>query len=107
MWQDVYYVPSAAGTLYVKFTVDAVTGFLLLSLRGKKMNDPICPESGTPMKRGVAPMTISYKDQSVTFEMPGWYCAHCGESIHAGDDMKVSARVLDRLKARQDNQPAA
>lgn len=29
-------LPSAAGTLYVKFTVDAVTGFLLLSLRGKK-----------------------------------------------------------------------
>lgn len=71
------------------------------------MNDPICPESGTPMKRGVAPMTISYEDQSVTFEMPGWYCAHCGESIHHGDDLEVSVRVLDRLKARQRNQPIA
>ncbi len=28
------------------------------------MTVPICPETGTPMKRGVAPMTVSYKDQS-------------------------------------------
>jgi motility quorum-sensing regulator/GCU-specific mRNA interferase toxin len=33
MWQDVYYVPSPAGTLYVKFTADAVTEFLLLSFK--------------------------------------------------------------------------
>ena len=33
VWQDVYHVPSAAGTLYVKFTVDAVTEFLLLSFK--------------------------------------------------------------------------
>ena len=31
VWQDVYHVPSRAGTLYVKFTADAVTEFLLLS----------------------------------------------------------------------------
>lgn len=36
VWQDVYYVPSEAGTLYVKFTADAVTGFLLLSFKGKE-----------------------------------------------------------------------
>ena len=36
IWQDVYYVPSEAGTLYVKFTADAVTGFLLLSFKGKE-----------------------------------------------------------------------
>ena len=32
-WQDVYHVPSAVGALYVKFTADAVTEFLLLSLK--------------------------------------------------------------------------
>ena len=36
VWQDVYHVPSEAGTLYVKFTADAVTGFLLLSFKGKE-----------------------------------------------------------------------
>lgn len=34
-WQDVYHVPSAAGTLYVKFTADVVTEFLLLSFKEK------------------------------------------------------------------------
>ena len=52
------------------------------------MTAPICPETGTPMKRGVAPMTISYKDRSVTFEMPGWYCDECSESLHNGDDLE-------------------
>lgn len=35
IWQDVYHVPSEAGTIYVKFTADAVTEFLLLSFKGK------------------------------------------------------------------------
>jgi motility quorum-sensing regulator / GCU-specific mRNA interferase toxin len=35
IWQDVYHVPSEAGTLYVKFTADVVTEFLLLSFKGK------------------------------------------------------------------------
>ena len=35
VWQDVYYVPSEQGTLYVKFTTDAVTEFLLLSFKEK------------------------------------------------------------------------
>lgn len=56
------------------------------------------------MKRGVAPMTIAYEDQSATFEMPGWYCAECDESIHTGDDLKVSDRMLKRIKARQKSQ---
>ncbi len=75
------------------------------------MTVPICPETGTPMKRGVAPMTISYKDQPATFEMPGWYCAECDGSIHTGDDLKVPDRMLNRLKAQHKNrstvQPAA
>ncbi len=35
LWQDVYHVPSPAGELYVKFTADAVTEFLLLSFKEK------------------------------------------------------------------------
>ncbi len=35
IWQDVYHVPSDAGTLYIKFTADAVTEFLLLSFKRK------------------------------------------------------------------------
>jgi motility quorum-sensing regulator/GCU-specific mRNA interferase toxin len=36
VWQDVYHVPSPAGTLYVKFTADAVSEFLLLSFKEKE-----------------------------------------------------------------------
>jgi len=35
LWQDVYHVPSSAGVLYVKFTADVVTEFLLLSFKEK------------------------------------------------------------------------
>jgi motility quorum-sensing regulator/GCU-specific mRNA interferase toxin len=35
LWQDVYHIPSPAGELYVKFTADAVTEFLLLSFKEK------------------------------------------------------------------------
>jgi hypothetical protein len=35
IWQDVYHVPSEVGTLYVKFTADAVTEFVLLSFKEK------------------------------------------------------------------------
>ena len=38
VWQDVYHVPSELGTLYVKFTADAVTEFLLLSFK-ERTND--------------------------------------------------------------------
>jgi len=34
-WQDVYHAPSDQGLLYVKFTADAVTEFLLLSFKEK------------------------------------------------------------------------
>jgi motility quorum-sensing regulator / GCU-specific mRNA interferase toxin len=35
VWQDVYHVPSRLGPLYIKFTTDAVTEFLLLSFKEK------------------------------------------------------------------------
>jgi motility quorum-sensing regulator/GCU-specific mRNA interferase toxin len=35
IWQDVYHVPSSVGTLYVKFTADAVAEFSLLSFKEK------------------------------------------------------------------------
>jgi len=64
------------------------------------MTDPVCPATGAPMHRGVKPMTLAYKGQSITIDMPGWYCDQSDESIHTGDDMKISDRGLNRLKAR-------
>lgn len=66
------------------------------------MRNSQCPETGDPMRRDVRPMTLTYKDQSITFDMPGWYCNACDQSIHTGEDMKVSDRALNHLKARAD-----
>jgi motility quorum-sensing regulator/GCU-specific mRNA interferase toxin len=35
LWQDVYHTPSERGVLYVKFTADLITEFLLLSFKEK------------------------------------------------------------------------
>ncbi len=66
------------------------------------MTKPVCPETGAPMYRGVRPMTLTYKGESLTFDMPGWYCDQSEESIHTGEDMKVSDRMLNLLKARHE-----
>jgi HTH-type transcriptional regulator/antitoxin MqsA len=67
------------------------------------MADPVCPETGAPMRRDARPMTLTYKGESVTFAMPGWYCDASDQSIHSGADMKLSDRMLNRLKARSEN----
>jgi HTH-type transcriptional regulator/antitoxin MqsA len=61
---------------------------------------PTCPITGEPMVRGSKPMTIRYKGAEATFDMPGWYCEASGESVHTGEDMKVSDRELNRLRAK-------
>jgi HTH-type transcriptional regulator/antitoxin MqsA len=57
------------------------------------------------MRRGMRPMTLEYKGVQTTFDMPGWYCDESQESIHTGEDMKVSDRALNRLKAATEGLP--
>ena len=66
------------------------------------MSNPVCPKTGAPMHRDVRPMTLTYKGESVTIDMPGWYCDSSDESIHTGQDTVVSDRALNRLKARSE-----
>ena len=69
------------------------------------MADPVCPVTGVPMHRGTRSMTLTYKDEATTFDMPGWYCDGSDESIHTGQDMKLSDRMLNRLKAKAEGLP--
>lgn len=64
------------------------------------MDSPLCPTTGTPMVRGIKQLTLRYNGESITFDMPGWYSQASEEGMHTGEDMKVSDRVLNRLKAR-------
>jgi HTH-type transcriptional regulator/antitoxin MqsA len=52
------------------------------------------------MHRDVRPLTLTYKGESITVDMPGWYCDQSDEAIFEADDMKVSDRALNCLKAR-------
>ena len=66
------------------------------------MTNPICPKTSAPMHRDVRSMPLTYKGESITFDMPGWYCDQSDESIHTGKDMRVSDRILNRVKARSE-----
>jgi HTH-type transcriptional regulator/antitoxin MqsA len=48
-------------------------------------------------------MEIKYKGQSETVQMPGWYCQDSGESIHTGEDMKVSDTALKSLRIKAEH----
>lgn len=63
----------------------------------------VCPECGSAMLRDVRPRVLTYKGNSKTVEMPGWYCEGCPESIHSGADMEVSDHAIRRLKAKAEN----
>ena len=65
------------------------------------MPDPVCPETGAPMHRAVRPLTLTYKGDSITVDMPGWYCDQSEASIHTGEDMKVSDRALTGSRPAQ------
>ena len=66
------------------------------------MDNPVSPETGAPMERGVRPLTLTYKGQSITVDMPGWYSDQPEDGIFTGEDMKTSDRALNRLKARSE-----
>jgi HTH-type transcriptional regulator/antitoxin MqsA len=67
------------------------------------MDKQICPLCTHMMERAEKPMTLSHKGYTATFDMPGWYCAECGESVHTGKDMQTSDRRLNTLKAQAEN----
>jgi HTH-type transcriptional regulator/antitoxin MqsA len=45
------------------------------------------------MYRAARLLTLTYKGESVTVDMPGWCCDRSNETIHTGDDMNVSDRA--------------
>jgi HTH-type transcriptional regulator/antitoxin MqsA len=64
------------------------------------MTSAVHPETGEKLHRDVRPLTLTYKGESVTFDMPGWYGEGPDSGVFEGEDMKVSDRALNRLKAR-------
>ncbi len=63
------------------------------------------PDTGEPMARATRPFTVSYKGQSLTVDLPGYYPEGEGESVHVGDDMAVVDAALRSLKEIVDGVP--
>lgn len=64
------------------------------------------PETGDPMLRGVRPFVVTYKGESCTVELPGYYPEGTGEGIHVGADMNAVDEALRALKEQLDGIPA-
>ncbi|PBB17174.1 type II toxin-antitoxin system MqsA family antitoxin [Mesorhizobium sp. WSM4313] len=64
------------------------------------------PETGETLTRGVRPFAVTYKGESMTVDLPGYYPASDGESVHVGDDMIAVDAALRLLKEKTDGVPA-
>ena len=64
------------------------------------------PATGEPLRRDVRPFTVTYKGQSATVDLPGWYPEGDGEGVLVGEDMAVAEDALRSLKERIDGLPS-
>jgi len=64
------------------------------------------PETGEELTRGVRPFVVSYKGESITVDLPGYYPAGKGDGLHVGKDMGVVDEALRALKEKLDGVPS-
>jgi HTH-type transcriptional regulator/antitoxin MqsA len=64
------------------------------------------PETGEMLTRGVRPFEVTYKGESMTVDLPGYYPLGDGESVHIGKDMEATDTALRTLKEKVDGVPA-
>ncbi|HVZ69663.1 MAG TPA: type II toxin-antitoxin system MqsA family antitoxin [Rhizomicrobium sp.] len=59
----------------------------------------IHPVTGEKLTRDTRPFTVRYAGYAKIVDLPGWYPAGKGDSIHAGRDMDAADKALQELKA--------
>ncbi len=64
------------------------------------METRIHPETGEILRRDVRPVEFTYKGESITVNMPGWYPVEGDEGIFTYEDLQVSERAIEELQAR-------
>ena len=65
----------------------------------------ISPDTGEVLRRDVRPFDVTYKGETTTVALPGYYGA--GEDgVMVGDDMKAADDALRALKERIDGLPS-
>ena len=69
-------------------------------------NTMVAPDTGEVLTRGVRPFEVSYKGESVTVELPGYYPAGTGDGVDIGDDMAAVDEALRELKEKIEGLPS-
>jgi HTH-type transcriptional regulator/antitoxin MqsA len=64
------------------------------------------PETGETLTRGVRPLVVEYKGESVTVDLPGYYPTGKGDGVHVGKDMRVVDEALRGLKEKVEGVPS-
>lgn len=52
--------------------------------------------------RDIRPLTLTYKNHSITVQQPGLWCDSCGEGILEGKDNKATREELQAFRSRMD-----
>lgn len=80
-----------------------------MSRRGKESTLPhtmTAPETGQVLTRGVRPFVVTYKGESITVDLPGYYPAGDGDGVLVGEDMRAADDALRTLKERVEGLPS-
>lgn len=63
------------------------------------------PETGETLTRGVRPFAVSYKGETLTVDLPGYYPLGEGDGVHVGKDMSVVDVALRELRQKVEGIP--
>lgn len=66
----------------------------------------VSPETGEMLYRDVRPFIVTYKGQSITVDLPGYYPANGNDGVHVGGDMEVTDAALRALKEEVEGIPS-
>lgn len=66
----------------------------------------ISPVTGEVLRRGVRPLAVSYKGETIVVDTPGYYPDGDGDGVLIGDDMAPADEALRLLKERVDGLPS-
>ena len=65
----------------------------------------VAPETGETLMRAVRPFVVTYKGESVTVDLPGYYPEGDGDGVLVGDDMRNADEALRMLREKLDGVP--
>lgn len=66
----------------------------------------ISPETGETLTRGVRSFRVTYKGESVSVDLSGYYPKGEGDGVHVGKDMTAVDEALRALKEKVDGVPS-